>query len=90
MEHLGLTEGLSTCAMPSGQQNYPASLYETIRRFKTMPEAFLSGANDFVAMDLVKALNELGHSVPDDIWICMMIEVRRLPTCPRLTSDPYP
>ena len=38
MEYLGLTEGLSTCAMPSGQQNYPASLYETIRRFKTMPE----------------------------------------------------
>ena len=25
MEYLGLTEGLSTCAMPSGQQNYPAT-----------------------------------------------------------------
>ena len=69
MEHFGLTEGLSTCAMPSGQQNYPASLYETIRRFKTMPDAFVC-ANDFVAMDLVKALNELGYSVPDDIWVC--------------------
>ena len=34
VEYFGLTEGLSTCAMPSGQQNYPASLYETIRRFK--------------------------------------------------------
>mgnify|MGYP000709560717 CR=1 FL=1 len=21
-------------------------------------------------MDLVKALNELGYSVPDDIWVC--------------------
>lgn len=69
MEYFGLTEGLSTCAMPSGQQNYPISLYETIRRFKTMPEAFVC-ANDFVAMDLVKALNELGYSVPDDIWVC--------------------
>ena len=27
-------------------------------------------ANDFGAMDLVKALNELGYSVPDDIWVC--------------------
>ena len=69
MEYFGLTEGLSTCAMPSGQQNYPVSLYETIRRFKTMPDAFVF-ANDFVAMDLVKALNELGYSVPDDIWVC--------------------
>lgn len=69
MEYFGLTEGLSTCAMPSGQQNYPVSLYETIRRFKTMPDAFVC-ANDFVAMDLVKALNELGYSVPDDIWVC--------------------
>ena len=69
MEYFGRTEGLSTCAMPSGQQNYPVSLYETIRRFKTMPDAFVC-ANDFVAMDLVKALNELGYSVPDDIWVC--------------------
>mgnify|MGYP003195575251 FL=1 len=69
MEYFGLTEGLNTCAMPSGQQNYPVSLYETIRRFKTMPDAFVC-ANDFVAMDLVKALNELGYSVPDDIWVC--------------------
>ena len=69
MEYFGLTEGLSTCAMPSGQQNYPVSLYETIRRFKTMPDAFVC-ANDFVAMDLVKALDELGYSVPDDIWVC--------------------
>lgn len=69
VEYFGLTEGLSTCAMPSGQQNYPVPLYETIRRFKTMPDAFVC-ANDFVAMDLVKALNELGYSVPDDIWVC--------------------
>ena len=59
VEYFGLTEGLSTWAMRSGQQNYPVSLYETIRRFKTMPAAFVC-ANDFVAMALVKALNELG------------------------------
>lgn len=86
MEYLGLTEGLSTCAMPSGQQNYPVTLYETIRRFKTMPEAFVC-ANDFVAMDLVKALNELGYSVPDDIWVCGFDDSQEASYfAPRLTS----
>ena len=86
VEYLGLTEGLSTCAMPSGQQNYPVSLYETIRRFKTMPDAFVC-ANDFVAMDLVKALNELGYSVPDDIWVCGFDDSQEASYfAPRLTS----
>ena len=86
MEHFGLTEGLSTCAMPSGQQNYPVPLYETIRRFKTMPDAFVC-ANDFVAMDLVKALNELGYSVPDDIWVCGFDDSQEASYfAPRLTS----
>ena len=86
VEYFGLTEGLSTCAMPSGQQNYPVTLYETIRRFKTMPEAFVC-ANDFVAMDLVKALNELGYSVPDDIWVCGFDDSQEASYfAPRLTS----
>lgn len=86
VEYFGLTEGLSTCAMPSGQQNYPVSLYETIRRFKTMPDAFVC-ANDFVAMDLVKALNELGYSVPDDIWVCGFDDSQEASYfVPRLTS----
>ena len=86
VEYFGLTEGLSTCAMPSGQQNYPVSLYETIRRFKTMPDAFVC-ANDFVAMDLVKALNELGYSVPDDIWVCGFDDSQEASYfAPRLTS----
>lgn len=86
VEYFGLTEGLSTCAMPSGQQNYPVSLYETIRRFKTMPDAFVC-ANDFVAMDLVKALNEPGYSVPDDIWVCGFDDSQEASYfAPRLTS----
>ena len=86
VEYFGLTEGLSTCAMPSGQQDYPVSLYETIRRFKTMPDAFVC-ANDFVAMDLVKALNELGYSVPDDIWVCGFDDSQEASYfAPRLTS----
>ena len=86
VEYFGLTEGLSTCAMPSGQQNYPVSLYETIRRFKTMPDAFVC-ANDFVAMDLVKALNELGYSVPADIWVCGFDDSQEASYfAPRLTS----
>ena len=86
VEYFGLTEGLNTCAMPSGQQNYPVSLYETIRRFKTMPDAFVC-ANDFVAMDLIKALNELGYSVPDDIWVCGFDDSQEASYfAPRLTS----
>lgn len=86
VEYFGLTEGLNTCAMPSGQQNYPVSLYETIRRFKTMPDAFVC-ANDFVAMDLVKALNELVYSVPDDIWVCGFDDSQEASYfAPRLTS----
>lgn len=86
VEYFGLTEGLNTCAMPSGQQNYPVSLYETIRRFKTMPDAFVC-ANDFVAMDLVKALNELRYSVPDDIWVCGFDDSQEASYfAPRLTS----
>ena len=86
VEYFGLTEGLNTCAMPSGQQNYPVSLYETIRRFKTMPDAFVC-ANDFVAMDLVKALDELGYSVPDDIWVCGFDDSQEASYfAPRLTS----
>ena len=86
VEYFGLTEGLSTCAMPSGQQDYPVSLYETIRRFKTMPDAFVC-ANDFVAMDLVKALDELGYSVPDDIWVCGFDDSQEASYfAPRLTS----
>ena len=86
VEYFGLKEGLSTCAMPSGQQNYPVSLYETIRRFKTMPDAFVC-ANDFVAMDLVKALDELGYSVPDDIWVCGFDDSQEASYfAPRLTS----
>ena len=86
VEYFGLTEGLNTCAMPSGQQDYPVSLYETIRRFKTMPDAFVC-ANDFVAMDLVKALNELGYSVPDDIWVCGFDDSQEASYfAPRLTS----
>ena len=69
VEHLGLTEGLQTCAMPATQLDYPSHLYAVLRQFKTMPDAFIC-ANDFIAMDLIKALNELGYSVPDDIWVC--------------------
>ena len=44
-------------------------------------------ANDFVAMDLVKALDELGYSVPDDIWVCGFDDSQEASYfAPRLTS----
>ena len=51
-----------------------------------MPDAFVC-ANDFVAMDLVKALDELGYSVPDDIWVCGFDDSQEASYfAPRLTS----
>ena len=40
-----------------------------LRAMETLPEVFLC-ANDFVAMDAVQALREMGKSVPEDLWIC--------------------
>lgn len=86
VEYFGLTDGLQTCAMPTVQQNYPESLYKTLRRFKVMPDAFVC-ANDFAAMDLIKALEELGYSVPDDIWVCGFDDSQEASYfSPRLTS----
>ena len=36
---------------------------------RSLPEVFLC-ANDFVAMDALRVLREMGKTVPDDIWLC--------------------
>lgn len=69
VEHLGLTAGLQTCVIPVEQENYSQCMRDIIRGFTDMPDAFIC-SNDFVAMDLINVLRELGYSVPDDIEIC--------------------
>ena len=42
---------------------------EKLRDMRSLPEVFLC-ANDFVAMDALRVLREMGKTVPDDIWLC--------------------
>ena len=44
-------------------------------------------ANDFVAMDVMRALQSLGYAVPDDVWICGFDDSQEASVMtPRLTS----
>ena len=36
---------------------------------KELPQVFIC-ANDFVALDAIKALKRLGYSVPKDVYLC--------------------
>ena len=40
-----------------------------IRAMESLPDVFLC-ANDFLAMDVIQAVRELGKSVPEDVWVC--------------------
>ena len=46
----------------------PRELKDSLGKLDELPELFIC-ANDFVAMDTVHALEELGHAVPDDVMI---------------------
>lgn len=48
--------------------NYLEYLADCLKK-DDMPEAFLC-ANDFVALDTLKILKDMGVSVPGDIWLC--------------------
>ena len=48
---------------------YRNYIYECLKNMKTLPDVFLC-ANDFVAIDLLQGLKQLGYSVPDDVCIC--------------------
>lgn len=49
--------------------DYRLYLQEKFQKMKKLPEVFIC-ANDFVAMDVIHALKELGYSVPEDVWLC--------------------
>lgn len=53
----------------SNKEDYRHYLAEQLRLMKDLPEVFIC-ANDFVALDVMNQLQEMGISVPDDILIC--------------------
>lgn len=62
---LGNKEGI----LRPGGEVYQEYLADCFRQMKELPEVFLC-ANDFVALDTIKALKGLGKSVPEDVWLC--------------------
>ena len=50
-------------------ENYRAYVENRLRHMKEMPEVFLC-ANDFVALDVLQSLKNIGLSVPEDVWLC--------------------
>lgn len=50
-------------------EGYRQYLTESLKKMNGMPEVFIC-ANDFVAMDLLNSLKELGIRVPEDVYLC--------------------
>ena len=48
---------------------YRNYVLESLKNMKELPDVFLC-ANDFVAIDLLQSLKQLGFSVPKDVFIC--------------------
>ncbi|MBR3570459.1 MAG: LacI family DNA-binding transcriptional regulator [Oscillibacter sp.] len=49
--------------------NEREEIREQIRNMSELPEVFVC-ANDFVALDVLQALRDIGKSVPEDAWLC--------------------
>ena len=49
--------------------NSRAEIQERIQNMGTLPDVFLC-ANDFIALDVLQALRDIGKSVPGDVWLC--------------------
>ena len=49
--------------------DYREYLTEKIQRLDKLPDVFVC-ANDFVALDALQVLKDLGYSVPEDIYLC--------------------
>ena len=50
-------------------EDYREYLLESFQRLSAMPEVLLC-ANDFVALDALAVLRDMGLSVPEDVWLC--------------------
>ena len=87
MEWLELEEYLKYCILEGeAYSDYSQLVQERLQGFDQRPEVILC-ANDFVAMDVIRALQALGCSVPDDVWICGFDDSQEASIMtPRLTS----
>ena len=50
-------------------RKYEELLTDRLKNMKELPQVFIC-ANDFVALDAIKALKRLGYSVPKDVYLC--------------------
>ena len=62
---LGNKKGVDT----PDSQDYQEYLTQCIRRLRRLPDAFVC-ANDHIAINVLKSLQALGYSVPEDIYLC--------------------
>ena len=51
------------------RSNEPEEIKARIQSMKELPDIFLC-ANDFIALDVLQALRDIGKSVPKDVWLC--------------------
>lgn len=56
-------------ARSPGYEEYREYLTEELKKLEKLPDVFIC-ANDFIAIDVLKALKKLGISVPEDVYLC--------------------
>lgn len=70
MEWLGLGDNLKYSILESAKEGeYDRMVKQKLQSFDQLPEVILC-SNDFSAMDVTRALRSMGHSVPEDVWLC--------------------
>lgn len=86
MTQLGLAGSLQYCALEGLSPAYFEDALRAMLKTHGLPDVFIC-ANDFVAIDAIRALRNLGVSVPEDIWICGFDDSQEASVMtPRLTS----
>ena len=86
MTQLGLADSLKYCALEGLSPAYFEDALRAMLKTHGLPDVFIC-ANDFVAIDAIRTLRNLGVSVPEDIWICGFDDSQEASVMtPRLTS----
>lgn len=86
MTQLGLAGSLKYCALDGLAPDYFEDALRSMLQTPGLPDVFIC-ANDFVAIDTIRALRNLGVSVPEDVWICGFDDSQEASVMtPRLTS----
>ena len=86
MTQLGLAGSLQYCALEGLSPAYFEDALRAMLKTHGLPDVFIC-ANDFVAIDAIRTLHNLGVSVPEDVWICGFDDSQEASVMtPRLTS----